>query len=151
MIHYATMCLRANRAYLDALAEVDDPTTVYRDLNRICEPAKKGKTRFRPLNPLRKNDRTLFEAVVRGEHHLHGFKVNEIAPLVGISFDKEPVMRKRQAAQIYRKLRLLRAHGLIARCGRSKRYRVTTFGMRYMNATITLHSDTLPVLLKMAA
>jgi hypothetical protein len=151
MIHYAFVCLRANKAYLNALSAVDDPTAAFRELDRICEPAKKGNARYRPLNPLRQNDRLLFEAVIRGEHHLHGFKACEIAKLLGIILVSDPRKRKRQAAFISRKLRLLRAHGLIARCGKSRRYRTTEMGVRHMNAAIALHSDTLPQLLKMAA
>lgn len=151
MIHYAFVSQRANKAYLDALATVEDPTTVYHELDRICEPVQKGKARFRPMNLLRQNDRMLFEAVVRGEHHLHGFKAIEIATLIGAPFTKEPKMRKRQSSRIYRKLRLLRGHGLIARCGRSKRYRVTPIGIRYMNAAIFLHSEGLQKVLNMNA
>jgi hypothetical protein len=151
MIHFASICLRSNKAYLNALAAVDDPAITYRELNRICEPAKKGDHQYRPLNPLRDNDRTLFEAVIRGEHHLHGFKAGEIAKQLGIVPEKDPNVRKRQTAAMNRKLCLLRAHGLIARCGRARRYRVTEIGMRHMNAAILLHSDTLPKLLKLAA
>jgi len=149
MIHFAAASLRANKAYLNALAPVDDPTTFYRDIERICEPAKKGKTQYRPLNPLRKNDRLLFEAVIKGEHHIHGFKAGEVARRIGFTPAEEPAMRKRQSACVYRKLRLLRGHGLIARCARSKRYRVTDFGMRYMNAAITIHSHSFQEVLKM--
>jgi hypothetical protein len=126
MGRYAAVCLRANRAYLDALAPVDDPTEAFRELTRICEPVRKNDRQVRGLNPLRKDDRLLFETVVRGEHHLHGFKSSEVG-------------------------RLLRAHGLITRHGRSRRYRITEMGNRHMNAAITLQQDALPVLLKKVA
>jgi hypothetical protein len=151
MFHYAAVCLRANKAYLDALTPVDDPTAAYRELDRICEPVRYGKRQVRPLNPLRENDRKLFETVIRGEYHLHGFKSREIGIRLGIMYAADPHERRRQCAKVNRKLRLLRGHGLITRHGRSKRYRVTQLGMRFMNAAITLHDDTLPLLFKIAA
>jgi hypothetical protein len=150
MAHYARLSLRSNSAYLDALTEVDDPVSSYREIDRICEPAKKGNIRYRPMNPLKENDRVLFEAVVRGEHHLHGFKSCDIGKQLGIDYTGDPSNRKKQCARVNRKLRLLRAHGLIVRCGRSRRYRVTEMGIKHMNAAIILHSDDLPRLLKAA-
>jgi hypothetical protein len=151
MIHYATFSLRANKAYLNALAVVDDTTIVYGELNQICEPAIKGNLRIRPLNPLRKNDRQLFLAVMRGEHHIRGFKAQEIGVLLGITYSQNPVERRRQCAKINRKLRLLRGHGLITRWGRSKKYRVTKIGVKHMNAAINLYDYTIPLVLKTAA
>jgi hypothetical protein len=151
MAHYARLCLRCNYAYLDALAAVGDPTDAYRQLRDICEPVGKQNKRVRALNPLRENDRALFEAVVRGEHHLHGFKAQEIGKLLGIEYSNDQKERNRQCAKINRKLRLLRGHGLITKHGRSRRYRVTEIGMKYMNAAILLHSEDLPLLLKKAA
>lgn len=151
MKQYAQLSLRSNAAYLDALAPVDDPVSAYRELDRICEPAKKGDRQYRPLNLLRANDRELFEAVVRGEHHLHGFKSVDIGTRLGVSYADDPATRKKQCARVNRKLRLLRAHGLIVRCGgRSRRYRVTEMGAKHMNAAIVLHSDDLPLILKAA-
>ncbi|MBD3322340.1 MAG: hypothetical protein GF350_14665 [Chitinivibrionales bacterium] len=151
MQRYATVGLRANRSYLDALADVDDPVSVYREIKRICEPVTKNKQRVRALNPLRENDRALFEAVMQGDHHLHGFKASHIGTQIGIRYSADPAIRKRQSAQVNRKLRLMRGYGLITRYGRSRRYRVTAKGIRHMNAAIALHHDDLPILLKKAA
>jgi hypothetical protein len=151
MARYAGLCLRSNRAYIDALTPVDDPTDVYRELERICEPVMKAHERIRPLNPLREKDRVLFEAVIRGEHHIHGFKSNEIGNLLGITYAPDRAERRRQCAKVNRKLKLLRGHGLITRHGRSRRYRITEKGARHMNASIALHDEHLPLLLKAAA
>lgn len=151
MQRYADIGLRANCSYLDALAEVDDPVGVYREIKGICEPVTKGAQRVRALNPLRESDRALFEAVLRGDHHLHGFKASDIGSRIGITYSDDRTIRKRQCAQVNRKLKLLRAHGLIARYGRSRRYRVTEKGNRHMNAAIVLYNDDLPLLLKKAA
>lgn len=151
MHRFAAISLRANSAYLDALAQVEDPTSAYREIGRICEPVKKGNRRIRPLNPLRANDRNLFSAVIRGEHHIHGFKSNEVGALLGIAYPTEQSERRRQCAKVNRKLRLLRGHGLISRHGRSRRYRVTEMGIRHMNAAIAMYDSAIPIALKKAA
>ena len=144
MSRYAQIGLRANAAYLEALTEVDDPTTVYRKLDRLCEPQTQAGQRVRGLNPLRKKDRELFEAVVRGEHFINGFKASMIAGRLDMKYPEDPLERKRQVARVNRKMRLLRGHGLIARIPHSQRYRVTSTGMGLMNAVIDLRSHTLP-------
>jgi len=144
MSRYAQIGSRANAAYLEALTEVDDPTTVYRKLDRLCEPQTQAGQRVRGLNPLRKKDRELFEAVVRGEHFINGFKASMIAGRLGMKYPEDPLERKRQVARVNRKMRLLRGHGLIARIPHSQRYRVTSTGIGLMNAVIDLRSHTLP-------
>jgi hypothetical protein len=151
MHRFAAIGLRANSAYLDALANVEDPVGVYREIARICEPVKKEGRYARPLNPLRENDRRLFEAVIRGEHHIHGFKAKEIGELLGVVYPTLPVERRRQCAKVNRKLRLLRSHGLITRHGRSRRYRITEMGARHMNSAIAMYDHVLPEILKKAA
>lgn len=151
MYHYARLSLRANRAYLDALAPVDDPCAAYHAIERVCEPVRRNNNPARPMNPLRKNDRILFEAVMRGEHHIHGFKSQDIGVRLGIIYSANPLERRRQSSYVYRKIRLLRCHGLITRYGRSRRYRLTEWGATFMNAAISLHADTLPSLFAKAA
>jgi hypothetical protein len=148
MSRYAQIGLRANSAYLEALTEVDDPTPVYQKLDRLCEPQKLAGQRVRGLNPLRKKDLHLFEAVTRGEHFVNGFKASMIAIRLGIEYPKEQRERKRQVAKVNRKMRLLRGHGLIARIPHSQRYRITSIGIGMMNAFIDLRSHTLPQKLK---
>ena len=75
---------------------------------------------------------------MRGEYHLHGFKASDIGKRIGIRYSSDPVERKRQCAKVNRKIRLLREHGLVVKYGRSRRYRVTDTGARYMNAAIDL-------------
>jgi len=150
MSRYAQIGLRANAGYLEALTEVDDPTPVYRSLDRLCEPQTRTGQRVRGLNPLRKKDRELFEAVVRGEHFINGFKASMIAGRLGLVYPKEPGERKRLVARVNRKMRLLRGHGLIARIPHSQRYRITSVGMGMMNAVIDLREHTLPEMLNSA-
>jgi len=148
---YAEICLRANRAYLQALAQVDNPAEAYRQLDRLCEPQKLAKQRIRGLNPLREKDQALFKAVVRGEHFIQGFRASDLAMRLEIIVPDDPTERKRHSARINRKLRLLRGHGLIARIPRSRRYKITDIGMKFMNAAIDLRTTGIPDIFKQAA
>ena len=72
---YRQICAQTNTRYLDALAHVDDPTPAIRALDALTARASSpnGRT-VRPFNPLSRHDRVLFEALLGGEHALHGFR-----------------------------------------------------------------------------
>ena len=148
---YAEICIRSNTAYLSALAQANEPAAAYRQLDRLCEPQKLAKQRVRGLNPLRQNDVTLFEAVLRGEHFIKGFQATDVATHMEIIPADDPVKRKRQSAKINRMLRLLRGHGLIARIPHTRRYKITREGMKLMNAAVHLRTTGLPDILKKTA
>jgi hypothetical protein len=63
------ICAQSNGRYLDALAHVDDPTPAIRALDALTArtSSPNGRT-ARPFNPLSRHDRTLFEALLSGEH-----------------------------------------------------------------------------------
>ena len=151
MHRYAQIGLRANCAYLQALAPVDNPAEFYRQLDRVCEPQKLAKQSVRGLNPLKEKDLALFKAVMRGEHFIQGFRASELAIRLEIICPDDSVGRKRHSAKINRKLRLLRGHGLIARIPHSRRYKITDLGMRLMNAAIHLRTCGMPEMLKKVA
>jgi hypothetical protein len=141
---YAEVARAANFRYLEALSVVDDPSSAYRLLDRLCEPITRHQRRFRALNPLRRSEANLFASVLRGEHFIHGFRNRDIAAGIGLSTPPDLATRKRQSACISRKLQLLRAHGLIAKIPRARRYRLTLWGATLMTAVILLRQQDLP-------
>ncbi len=144
LYRYAEVCMSANRAYLDALAVVDDPARAYRLLNEVCEPIIKNGRRRRGLNPLRKDDIALFAAVLRGEHFIHGFRNRDLAPHLNLHYAKDPQQRKRHSARITRLLNLLHVHHLIAKIPRTRRYRLTLRGATLMSAAVYLYTQDFP-------
>jgi hypothetical protein len=144
LYRYAEVCLSANRAYLDALAVVDDPAQAYRFLNDICEPVTRNGRRRRGLNPLRKDDVALFAAALRGEHFIHGFRNRDLAAHLNIRHSRDPRERKRQSARITRLIQLLHAHHLIAKIPRTRRYRLTLRGATLMSTAVYLYQHDLP-------
>jgi hypothetical protein len=148
---YAEISFRANQAYLQNLAQVDNPAQAWRQLAELCEPQKAATQRVRGLNPLRKEDRILFDAIVRGEHFIKGFKASDLAWRLKIIVPSDQAERKKHSGRINRKLRLLKGHGLIAKIPRSRRYKITDTGMHLMNASLDLMNYTWPQIIQEAA
>jgi hypothetical protein len=140
---YAEISSQAARRYLDALAVVDDPQVSQAILDRACNRVAYRKRHRRALNPLSRADQSLFFAVLCGEHHLQGFRNKDIAKHLGwVSTDAKET--RRYSARVSRCLQLLRAHGLIAKNGATRTYRVSDTGMSFMSAAIHLRFRAFP-------
>jgi hypothetical protein len=144
LYRYAEVSLAANHRYLQALAVVDDPSAAYGLLQRVCRPVTHNGRRRRGLNPLRSDDLALFAAALRGEHAIHGFRNRDLAPHLGQFPAKDPQTKRRLSARVTRLIQLLRAHRLIAKIPRARRYRVTPSGHAIMAAATHLAQRYLP-------
>jgi hypothetical protein len=136
LYRYAQVSQRANERYLEALAVVNDLGVGQRELDWRCAPVSFQGRRRRGLQPLSRDDQALFQAVLRGEHAVRGFRNGEVAERLYGARPKDPRERRRRAGQVSRRISLLRAHGLVAKYPRSRRYRVTCAGQRFMSTAI---------------
>ena len=148
--HYHAVARAANRRYLTALAVVDGPCATRKQLDRVCAPARSRGHRCRGLNLLRSGEQRLFLAVLQGAHRLHGFRNEDIARYLEPA-PRDAATRRRRTARVSRQLKLLRAHGLIAKVPHSYRYRVTPKGEALMSAAIRLRDVSFPSELATAA
>ena len=140
-----------NERYLDALSAVDTSTPLGQLVKGICQPTMwKGK-RARALRPWADEDMPVFQAVARGEFHLRGFRNRDLAALLGAPAETDPPSRRRHSARLTRKIRLLRAHGLIRKLGTSHRYVLTAKGHDIIPAILTAQRVSLQQLQKVAA
>ncbi len=98
----------------------------------------------RALQPLARDDQALFQAVLRGEYALRGFRNGELAQVLFGPRPDDPGERRRQCGQVSRRISLLRAHGFVAKFPRSRRYRVTERGQRFMSTAIHLRTELFP-------
>ena len=125
------------------MAVVEDDSEVRRLLDPATRPATLHGRRKRALQPLSPADQQLFLAVLRGEHRVQGFRKRDIARRLYAHEAKDSEERRR-CGRVTRLIQLLRAHGLVAKISRSRRYRVTARGERLMSAAIKVKELDLP-------
>jgi hypothetical protein len=142
--HYHAVARAANERYLNALAVVDRPSASVKILDRMHQPARLGPRRRRGLNLLRVQEQKLFHAVLRGEHHVNGFRNRDIQGGLFTVRAKDLAEQRRRTAHVSRLLHLLRAHGLIAKVPHAHRYRMTTKGEAVMSAAVYARHKVFP-------
>lgn len=79
LFRYQEISAQSNVRYLDALSQVQDPTSAVRDLAALTTNAstKDGRT-VRAFNLLSRNERLLFDVLLAGEHARHGFTNRDV-------------------------------------------------------------------------
>ena len=92
--------------------------------------------RVRALRPWGE-DKALCEAVNHGGFLINGFRNRDLQGLLYGSEAETPEERRRRSSAISRKLRMLRAHGLIQKVPCSHRYHVTEKGRSILIAVLT--------------
>src|SRR5262249_43187848 len=128
---------RINERYAEALATAEEATPLGESACELGRPRTwKGRS-VRALNPLAAADVALLEAVNRGEVLLNGFRNRDLrAVLFPAAAPASPEAATRQSARVTRLIRLLRAHGVIAKVAKTHRYRVTAEGRRQVSALL---------------
>jgi len=142
--HYHDVAHAANQRYLNALAVVDRPTAIEKQLDRVCQPVAFEGRRRRGLNPLRAEEQQLFLAALRGDNLLNGFRNRDVVERLYPRPTRDGAERRRRTAHVSRQIQLLRAHGLVARIQHSYRYRVTAKGHAIMSAAVQVRHKTFP-------
>jgi hypothetical protein len=147
----AEVSQKANERYLDALASVDDSTTLGELVGRVEKPVTRNGKRVRALHPLEDQDRRLLEIISRGEFTINGLRNKDLQPLLYPTAAKSAEERRRRSSAVSRKLRLLRAHHLIRKVPASHRYHVTPVGRQIATAVIAASNATVNQLIPKAA
>lgn len=147
----AEISQKANERYLNALSTVDDTTSLSELVRRLEQPCQEGSRRVRALHPFSAEDHALLEAVNRGEFALNGLRNRDLQGLLFASdVAPSPTEKRRRSAWVSRKLRLLRAHGLIQKVPHTHRYQITPAGRLTITAVLAADRSTLAQL-KIAA
>ena len=133
----AEVSRKATERYLDALASVDQDTTLEEVLRRLGQPRYCHGRRVRALQPFASDDRQLLQAISRGEFTLNGFRNRDLQRLCFPQSATTPAEARRRSAWGSRKLRLLRAHGLIHKITGTHRYHLTKAGRIATTAILT--------------
>lgn len=125
----------SNERYLSALASVSNTVPLFQWTREVCKPIKRNGRRYRGLNPLSAEDRSLLEAVSRGEFSVNGFRNRDVRTLLWKG-RCDTTEQRRRTGRTGRKLNLLRAHGLIRKINGTHRYVVTDKGRTTMTALL---------------
>jgi hypothetical protein len=123
-----------NERYLDALAQTDDSTTLDQLIGRLHRPVLHQEKRVRAMRPFAADDRNLLQAISQGQFTINGFRNRDLQALLYPAPATSVQESRRRSAAISRKLRLLRAHHLIAKVPRSYRYQLTPLGRQVITA-----------------
>jgi hypothetical protein len=132
----AEVSRKAAERYLDALATVDDDTTLSELIHRVTQPTQWHGRRVRALRPFT-DDRALLEAVSRGEFTVNGVRNRDLQRLLFPAPPPTLSEARRRSARVSRQLRLLRAHGLLRKIPGTHRYHVTTAARTTITAILT--------------
>ena len=146
----AEISQRAAERYLDALAGVDEQTTLEELIARLGRPREWRGRRVRALRPLG-DDRALLEVIRRGEFTLNGFRNRDVQKFFFAAAAGDRREARRRSAWVSRKLRLLRAHGLIRKVPGTYRYQLTENGQKASAAILAALHSTVRELLPEAA
>lgn len=128
----------ANARYLEALAVVGVPAPAHELLDAVSRPVTKEQRPYRALRPVSRQDAAVFAAVLQGEFLLKGFTNRDLREQLEPRLTPDPQERHRISGRMTRRLRLLRAHGLIRKVSGTRYYRVTPRGHQIMTAALKL-------------
>lgn len=138
----AEVSQKANQRLIDALASVDDTRSVEEVAHEIQKPKLWKGRRVRALRPWA-DDQQLFSAVNHGDFLINGFRNRDLQKLLYSSEPESPQDARRRSAAVSRRLRLLRAHGLIQKVPHTHRYQVTETGRAILVVILTTARTTL--------
>ena len=115
-----------NERYLSALAKTNDDCSLEESLD-VCQPVRWQDRPFRGLNPFGA-DKELLSELGRGEYNLNGLRNRDLQARLFKHAPGDDAEKRRRCGQITRKLRMLRAHGLIKKIPKTHRYQLTDKG-----------------------
>lgn len=137
--------------YMNAMATIDDSTTIEELSKHLEQPVVVNGRRVRGLRLFNPDDRKLLQAVNRGEFTINGLRNRDLQRLFYPQPSTSPQEARRRCAWVSRRLRLLRAHGLLKKVQHTHRYDVTKAGRLIITAILTTCRATLAQLTALAA
>jgi hypothetical protein len=135
----------ANARYLEALVVVGEERPAHRILDPVSQPLKEPRP-YRALRPISPEDSRWFAVLLRGQFQLQGVRNQDLRQDLMPEAESDPARRPKAAARITRQLRLLCAHGLIYRVGRTYYYRPTQKGYEVMSTALKFRQTDLALM-----
>ncbi len=142
----------SNDRYFNALAALDTDAPISTLVDRVCRAVDWQGRRVRALRPWSEDDRLLLKAISRGEFAINGLRNRDLLPLLFPQTASLPAeQRRRYSARVTRKLRMLRAHGIIRKVPGTHRYLLTKGGAQTATAILQYQHVSLAQLEKACA
>jgi hypothetical protein len=133
---------KANERVINALGSVDDSRRVEELTAQMQKPVMWNKRRVRALRPWA-DDHALLLAINDGKFLTNGLRNRDLQQMLYSDETTTPVELRRRSAVISRKLRMLRAHGLIHKVPKTHRYQVSNTQRSAIIAVLTTATTTL--------
>ena len=133
----AEVSQKALDCYCDALATVDDSTTLQELTAAIEQRVRWHGKSVRAIHPFDPDDHALLRAINRGEFAINGLRNRDLQSLLYTQPPTTDAEKRRRSAAVSRKLRMLRAHGLLHKLPHTHRYRVSHNGRLILNAILS--------------
>ena len=147
----AQLSQAANERYLEALASLDVQHPLQHLIDPVCRPTVWQRRRERALRPWSPDDLRLLQTISGGEFTLNGLRNRDLVAALFPEALGSPRDRARAASRVTRKLRLLRAHGIIRKVESSHRYLLTENGRAVVTAILQYRTVTMDQLQRAAA
>lgn len=138
----AEVSQQTNDRLINTLASVDDSQRLEELIAKIQQTVKWQGRRVRALRPLG-DDRPLLEAINHGDFLLNGFRNRDLQAILYETKAASGEQQRRRSAAISRRLRMLRAHGLIRKVPHTHRYHVNPNARTMLVAILTAARTTL--------
>jgi hypothetical protein len=149
---WAAVSQSSNDRYLDALAALDTDTPVATVVDRVCHAREWKGQRVRALRPWSEEDQQLLTTISRGEFAVNGFRNRDLRGFLYPAACGLPSEQRRlYSARVTRKLRMLRAHGIIRKVQGTHRYVLTKGGEQVITAILQYQQVTLAQLQRACA
>lgn len=136
----------ANARYLDALAVVGCCDPSHRILDPVSKPVIKDGNRHRGLRPIDPLEAAVFQAIMHGEHLIHGFGNGDLQSILFPEPARTPQEVRKRSSWTGRMLRLLRSHRLIHKVSRKRLYRITKRGHEVMATAVAFRNSNVALL-----
>ena len=143
---------QCNDRYADALTAAQVEETLQEVAEPACNQVSKQGKKYRGLNPWRADDGKLLSFLTRGAHALNGFRNRDLREWLYPESQKQPKDQQRKYSdRVTRRLKLLRAHGLVRKVAKEKRYVLTAKGRKFGTALKVAGDVKIKGLMEMAA
>lgn len=140
----------ASERHLEALAAVECEQPLEHLASGICRPITRDSRRYRALRPFDAFDQAALRALNKTDWCVHGLRNRDLRDALQEVFPSH-LTEKQIVGRITRLLRLLRAHGLLAKIPRTQRYRVTPKARQIVTAVLAAAAASTTQLTRLAA